>query len=783
MARRGRFARQTGGSDLSTLIYQIMQQQYARTTSALLDAYKNQTDYRGNGIPTAGEVITYLRSYASNSWVSQNDRDNVSADIAAVQRTERGRQEAIMISAINEDPANADAIRTYMAFLSEGAAGAETPSIAAENRDKLFDASKSLLKALGTALGNGAMSFESFDSQASEVVNAYGEGEPNRREVMSLAAEQRFSAQYNIENTLLATASGQGAMAYNRQLRRLRTFLLNARKSVVAANLGTTNANGDIIGGANIALEIQKKIGEVNAKLTTSGQAAVQEAAQIRIDNFNTQATGFLQLVNNTLGSSYSTIEDFAANQLDLNRFYAIAPSAVRNSADFINQGSLVTSLFGSDNSILAARKALASTSDSAAAAYAKINSLSKNYGRNTLVDDAAILFDEWYRVNANARGESITTTKKTTELIARYEKLIAEQGSNIPQEELVIHQRTIDLMKQAAAGKVPEVDGPTAWDLANPNASSYDESTGKFNSVFSGTLKLIADDAVNAADIAAGKVQVASVGPDGKWEYKAAVDPADTTVLPIVDSSTGVTRFVAVAGVELVSPSQTQEGEFNSLGRVYNLGGGKFVVEALDASNAMTTFATNYDPFSGKQMTWEDFQRRYTMRSAMGVSTGDVSIDQFPQFVVPAVSADTRLAPVSSRSDLVTEGLDRRIKSIQDNTGIAPDSKDRIIGAEVRNTLAAVSGTTFQSDVEFKYKDYAPLVKEISKEPSFTASQKQEAKNALRAGEREGYKADALASFAFRNSPIADIFTPSGKDFGRTGTTTATTPSPRRGV
>jgi hypothetical protein len=770
MARRGRFARQTGGSDLSTLIYSIMQQQYARTTSAIIDAYKNQTDYRGNGIPSADEVIAYLRSYASNSWVSQNDRDNVSADIAAVQRTERSRQENIMVSAINEDPANADAIRTYMAFLSDGAANAETPSIAAENRDKLFDASKSLLKALGSALGNGAMSVSDFDAQASEVVNAYSADQPNRREVMSLAAEQRFSAQYNVENTLLATAAGQGAMAYNRQLRRLRTFLLNARKSVVAANLGTTNANGDIIGGAKIALEIQKKIGEVNSKLTTSAQAAVQEAAQTRIDNFNTQSDGFLKLVNNTLGSSYNTIEDFATNQLDVNRFYAIAPAAVMSSVDFIKQDTLVSTLFGTDNSILAARKSLATTSDAAAASYAKINALSKNYGRNTLVDDAAILFDEWYRFNSNARGESISTTKKTNELIARYEKMIAEQGGNILPEELVIHQRTIALMRQAAAGEVPEIDGPTAWDLANPNASSYDAATGKFNSVFGGTLKLIADDAVNAADIAAGKVQVATIAPDGKWQYKAAVDPTDSTILPIVDSSTGITRFVAVGGVELVSPSQTQAGEFNSLGRVYNLGGGKFVVETLDSANAMTTFATNYDPFSGKQMSWEDFQRRYTQRSATGVSTGDISIDQFPQFVVPPSSADTRTAPVSSRSDLITENLDTRIKSIAENTGIAPDAQDRIIGAEVRNTLAAVAGTPFQTDIEFKYKNYAPLVKEISKEPSFTASQKQEAQNAFRASERDGYKADALASFAFRNSPISAIFSPSATKAAKDG-------------
>jgi hypothetical protein len=342
--------------------------------------------------------------------------------------------------------------------------------------------------------------------------------------------------------------------------------------------------------------------------------------------------------------------------------------------------------------------------------------------------------------------------------------------GATIPQEELVIHQRTLALMQQAAAGDVPEVDGPTAWDLANPNASSYDASTGKFNSVFSGTLKLIADDAVTAADIAEGKVQVATIGPDGKWEYKAAIDPTDISVLPIVDSSTGVTRLIAVGGTELVSPAVGQDGEFNRVGKVYNLGNGNFVVEGMGADNQTTLWATNYDPYSGKTMTWDDFQRRYTQRTATGVSTGDVSVDQTPQFVVPESQQTPALAPTTARADLLTRNLDAVIGNLNMNQDMTPDSRERIIAGQVRNTLAAVTGTQFQSDVELKYKDYAPSIKELSKPPSYTPSQKQEAQNAFRAGERDGYKADALASFAFRNSPIADIFSPSAAKAAKDG-------------
>jgi len=759
MARRGRFARQTGGSDLSALIYSIMQQQYSRTTSALIDAYKNQTDYRGGGIPSADEVIAYLRAYAANTWVSQSDRDSVSADVAAVQRTERNRQESIMVSAINEDPSNSAAIRSYIEFLTDGVAGAETPAIAAENKDKLFEASKDLVKALGTALGNGAISTEQFDSEATSVVNAYGEGEANRREVMSIAAEAKFSAQYNIQNTLLTTASGQGALAYNRQLRKFKSFLVNARSSVVSAGLGTVNANGDIIGGSNIALEIQKKIGEANAKLLTSGQAAVQEQAQTRVDNFNASTAGFLQLVNNTLGSSYTSVEDLMGNQLDLNRFYQIAPASVTNASAFIGRDALLNTMFGDNTSILAARKALANTSDAANAKYSGLNSLSKNYGRNTLVDDAAILFDEWYRFNGSARGESISTTKKTNEIITRYKNLLASYGKSIPAEELTIHQRTIALMEQAATGQVPVVDGPTAWDLANPSAASYDNATGAFQSVFGGTLKLIADDAFNAAEIAAGKIQLAAIGPDGKWEYKAAVDSTDTGVLPIVDSSTGVTRLIAAVGVDLATPSTIETGQYDPVGKVYNLGNGNFVIETMDASNQMTMYARNFDPFSGKTMTYQDFQRRYTQRTAIGSSGGETGVNQLAQFIVPdGVGISARVAPTSTRNDLITQNTDGVIDNLNANLDITPDSRDRIIASQVRNTLAAVAGTAFEKDVKFKYEKYTPMIADAA---SFTKSQKQEAQNAFRAGERDAFKADAMAGFVFRNSPLADILTP----------------------
>jgi len=68
MARVGRFARGgTGGSNLSQLVYDLMRSQMTRQANAIVDAYMNQYDFRGMGVPTRDYVISYLREYLSNS--------------------------------------------------------------------------------------------------------------------------------------------------------------------------------------------------------------------------------------------------------------------------------------------------------------------------------------------------------------------------------------------------------------------------------------------------------------------------------------------------------------------------------------------------------------------------------------------------------------------------------------------------------------------------------------------------------------------------------------------
>lgn len=762
MAKRGRFAQQTGGSNLSALIYDIMRAQYSRTVNSLLAAYKNQTDYRGQGVPSSEDVISYLQTYAANNWVSQADRDEISLDIADVQRIESGRRETVMINAINENPGDANAIQTYIDFLNENIASAQTGAIAAESRDKLFAASKSLLNALGKSLGDGAISVQDYDSRAAQIVNSYSEGTPNRREMMSTAASAKFTAQYNVQNTLLATAAGQGIGAYYRQLQQFKRFLIGARQAVVSAGLGTVNSNGNIIAGSAVALDIQSKLGDVNSKLESAGKNARLQVAADRINRINENSAGFLGLVNQTLGSNYASLEDFAKNQIDVQRFYAVSPGSVSASKDFIDKTSFMHIMFSDNNSILAARKELSETSDSAMAAYSDIVNTSKNYGRKTLVDDAAILFADWFRTTGSSRGDTIINTQKAESIVNKYADLIEKQGNAISPEELAVHQYTLSLMQSALQGNVVEVDRPTAWDLANPDAAQYDTATSKYTSVFSGTLQLIANDAADSKNIKAGYLPVATIAPDGKLQYSGSVNPEDkaSNVVPIIDTSTGRSRLVAMSGTDLVSPSAVDPNKYDPQGRVYNLGNGNFVVQ--DAKGGF--YERNFDPFSNKTMTFSDFKNRYTQRTTTTASTGETQVTQTPQFVVSndvtAFGGDSRPEPSSDLTRTITSNVDARIADLRSNTSMTPDSIDRSIGATVWGAFEATRGTIYEPEIRNKYADIQlpSLNPGTGKVGSLAASPELQASyNAYRAGER----GDRLTAVAFRNTPaIASIFT-----------------------
>jgi len=399
--------------------------------------------------------------------------------------------------------------------------------------------------------------------------------------------------------------------------------------------------------------------------------------------------------------------------------------------------------MFGSGNSLMQAAKA------AGVAQYKELNKLSKGYGRNTLVDDAAILFSEWSDKTAVTNGEAVENTKVLDQTIAEYKNLLAQYGSSINPTELQVHQNTLSYLEQAREGKIPEIDGLTAWDLANPYSQEYNPATGQYSSTFEGVLNLAGGDAATAKEIESGKILSAYIGPDGKWKYGAAVNPDSTDALSYLDISTGKKKFIGVTGTAIVGLDPADDTKTVDKGTIYNLGNGDFMIRGLDG----TLYKRNYDPFSGQVITYNDFKAKYTQRRAVSDTTGASQVVQTPEYVVGNLQINKADPNVTQAKDALTSGLDKRIEDIRNNTDITPDAIDKIISREIETAVGA-----------FGTSPYAKLITDKYSSQILAAPSTRGASIALPPSMRDNYRADQLTSYAFRNTPISGMFTPEQK-------------------
>jgi hypothetical protein len=746
MARVGRFARGgTGGSNLSQLIYDLMRSQMTRQANAIVDAYMNQYDYRGMGVPSRDYVLSFLREYLGNSWITQADRDQINQNIQRINEEENRRIETGFLNAINEDPNDISSVKDYIDFLREQITDAESPNLASEAKSKLFNALGTLVDRVGNNYKSGLIDADTFNAQTQEALDEYERGSSQHRQILTKVVTSRYDAEFSQQNMLLSNATAKGSDAYLAQLRLFKKWAAGQVAVMAAEGLAQVNENGDVISGIDAALDAQTRLNDASQKIKDAGAIAAKEAATRRLNSMNADANSFLKQVNQVLGSNYGTLQAFAANQIDVNRFYSSAPASVRGTDGFMNRDKFVSFMFGSGNSLMQAAKA------AGVAQYKELNKLSKSYGRNTLVDDAAILFAEWSDKTAATNGEAIENTKILDQTIAEYRNLLAQYGNAINPAELAVHNNTISYLEQAREGKIPQVDGMTAWDLANPYSQEYNPATGQYSSTFEGVLNLAGGDAATAKEIENGKILSAYIGPDGKWKYGAAVAPDSTEALSYLDISSGKKKFIGVTGTRIVGLDPADDTKTIDKGTVYNLGNGDFMIRGVDG----TLYKRNYDPFSGQEITYNDFKAKYTQRRAVSDTTGASQVVQSPEYVVGGLNIDKADPNVTDPKDALTSGLDKRIEDLRGLGGkgiygVSPDAIDRIISREVETAVGAFGNSPYSKLITDKYGSSilaAPSTRGVSL--------------ALPPSMRDNYRADALTSYAFRNTPISQVFTP----------------------
>ena len=745
MARVGRFARGgTGGSNLSQLVYDLMRSQMTRQANAIVEAYMGQYDYRGMGVPTRDYVISFLREYLNNTWITQADRDQIAQNIAAINKEENRRIENKYLDAMNADPTDVNAVRDYIDFLKKQISGAESSDLAEEARAKLFNAVGELTDRVGKMYLSGRIDAATFEAQTKEALDEYDRGTSQFQQIMTKVVSYRYDAEFRQQNLLLTTAAGKGSDAYLAQLRIFKQWARGQVELMVAEGLAQVNEKGDVIGGIDAALDAQGRITDANTKLKEAGIQAAKEAATKRLNVMNQKAATFLEKVNQTLGSSYATLQDFAANQIDVNRFYSSAPASVMNSEGFMNRNTFTSFLFGNGNSLLEAAKAANSGQ------YKDLVKLSKNYGRNTLIDDAGIVFANWSLKTGKTNGDATENTRILEQSIASYEQIISQYGSQIPADELAVHQKTLAYMKETLAGNTPEIDGITAWDLVNPYGAEYNAATGQATSGFAGVVDLMASDAKIDKDIQSGKIISGYIGMDGKWKYGPAVDPENQDSLAYLDISTGKKRFIGVSGTQIkgIDQAGTTAESVENKGIVYNLGNGDFMVRGADG----TLYKRNYDPFSKRDMTFNDFKALYTRR-VTGVPSGggEQAITQDPAFYVGDLDSDSKDGNTITAIDAITSGLDKRLEDLRSaNNDLTPDAIDRIVSREIETAAGAFGTSPYAKVITDKYGSQI-LQASGSRTPSI----------ALLPSQRDSYRADELTSYAFRNTPISQMFTP----------------------
>lgn len=163
MARRGRFARPTGGSDISALISQLMQQQAQRRYNAMGNAFKNGTQFEGQNV-TAEMLIGYLSSVAD---VLGYDATTFAAEQTEILITGAKNKASAAAAAYNGDRGNAQKYADYIAAKRELLQyySPSSDNYASTVAD-INNAATEFIKDSGNLLSSGAISVEEYQLRA-----------------------------------------------------------------------------------------------------------------------------------------------------------------------------------------------------------------------------------------------------------------------------------------------------------------------------------------------------------------------------------------------------------------------------------------------------------------------------------------------------------------------------------------------------------------------------------------------------------------------------------------
>jgi len=321
MARRGRFARPTGGSDISALISQLLQQQAQRRYNAMGNAFKNGTQFEGQTV-TADMLISYLGTVAD---VLGYDATTFAAEQNEILITGAKNKASAAAAAYNGDRGNVAKYADYIAAKRELLQyySPSSDNYASTVAD-INNAATEFIKDSGNLLSSGAITVEEYQLRAGGSLDSASDDQ--QETLADLYLRTLYNYEQKFEQAKLDKTKNYGAY-----LKWLNGWIKRYENEGLTGSVTYATLKGDAstVGAA----------GAVDGARTAvvNGAAALQNGLN-SIDSF-------YDLVSDVLG--LGSRDNVSA--ADVARFYNIAavnPEIAANSK-FISRNDLANTLQG----------------------------------------------------------------------------------------------------------------------------------------------------------------------------------------------------------------------------------------------------------------------------------------------------------------------------------------------------------------------------------------------------------------------------------------------------
>lgn len=494
MARRGRFGRsETGASNLSAMIRQLVSEQQAAEEKALMDAFYNGTQYNG-GIPTMDDVKAFYAKWLDITGLEPSDADYqiINQKIETANNFDIGRTYKDLAATF--DSTNGSNFDEILTFLKERAPESTDQEDQRVYQEAVGVFSKNYITYRGNDLVAGLISLTEYRAMSGNALSQVGSDNP----IYGTMLNDSYDFEWRAESTRRWNLVQGGEMSKGAYLKWANSF----KKDILGAGISQSSglyakvvAELGRVGKIAIGSAASKRMGEDVSKLSAMWNVLKTRygAAEETFYFGKTQSKSDLQneiLRHPEWAQAYQQALQDNPNLLDP----ALAAAGI-TADDFLNVFERTISSI-KDEAVLLESQGVSSGA-------AKWTALAYNSGIDSVFDYLRYVDSEWQkqRYAANENDQEMAWLDK------EYTKFLLGQDS---------HFGTLG---------VDVVNNPSG----RVTDEQYSLIVNQYNAIAAGTYS-------------PGSMTISSYGKSGS-EVESTVDPQLSNIVPTADNADKLTR------------------------------------------------------------------------------------------------------------------------------------------------------------------------------------------------------------------------------------------------